>query len=365
MISRMVERAKSSVAVCEARGFLCFSGNPAFHLSIEKNEERMDKKHMINKIVGGIIVLLLIVGSYVLFQQENRETLRDSPVRVVTDGAGRQVTLPGHPKRVVALNASNIDLYVSAGGTLIGRAATETLPVSVKATVQQVPIIGLPPNPNLEQIVAMKPDLVLGANIPPHHALIPVLEKAGIPILLQTLGSYQQVVDTLRLYGELTGQPEKNAEELARIQTQYQAAIASTQGKPAPRVLVLWGTTESFSMALPGSFTGDLIKQLGAVNIADQGASNGSVVDYVPISLEFVTKANPEVILFITHSADEQVEEKFRNELANHPAWQGIKAVQQKRVYKLPYHLFAINPGTQVGEAMEVLVRLLYGRDGG
>jgi len=317
---------------------------------------------MINKISGGIIVLLLLVGSFLLFSQENQPVSKTA-FRLLTDGAGRQVSIPEHPKNVVALNASSIDLFVSAGGSLIGRAATETLPPNVKAAVQQVPTVGLTPNPNLEQIVAMKPDLVLGANIPYHHALVPVLEKAGIPILLQTADGYQQILDTLRLYGELTGQAEKAAGEIAQIERQYQTATGNIQGKPAPKVLVLWGTTESFSMVLSNSFTGDLVKRLGGINVSEQAEKNGTTPGYVPLSLEFVSKANPEVVLFITHSSDEKVEEKFRNELANHPAWQGIKAVQQNRVHKLPYQLFAVNPGTQVGKAVEVLSGLLYGSD--
>lgn len=315
---------------------------------------------MINRISGAVIVILLLVGGFMLYSQDSRETMNKETVRIVTDGAGRQVSIPVHPKKVVALNASSIDLYVSAGGSLTGRAATDTLPPDVKAAVQQVPTVGLTPNPDLEKIVAMKPDLVLAANIPYHHALVPVLEKAGIPILLQTMDSYQQILDTLRLYGELTGQPDKAASQIAQIEKQYQAAVQNTAGKPAPKVLVLWGTTESFSMALSSSFTGDLVKRLGGINVSDQAEKNGAMAGYVPLSLEFVAKASPEVILFITHSSDDKVEEKFKNELAGHPAWQGSPAVRQNRVHKLPYQLFAVNPGTQVGKAMEVLSGLLY-----
>lgn len=315
---------------------------------------------MINRISGVVIIILLLVGAFMLYSQDSRETMKKETVRLVTDGAGRQVSIPAHPKKVVALNASSIDLYVSAGGSLAGRAATETLPPDVKAAVQQVPTVGLTPNPDLEKIVAMKPDLVLAANIPYHHALVPVLEKAGIPILLQTMDNYQQILDTLRFYGELTGQTDKAASQIAQIEKQYQTAVQNTAGKPAPKVLVLWGTTESFSMALSSSFTGDLVKRLGGINVSDQADKNGAMAGYVPLSLEFVAKASPEVILFITHSSDDKVEEKFKNELAGHPAWQGSLAVRQNRVHKLPYQLFAVNPGTQVGKAMEVLSGLLY-----
>ncbi|WP_371377776.1 ABC transporter substrate-binding protein [Sporomusa aerivorans] len=320
---------------------------------------------MVHKLIGGIIVLFLLAGSFLVFGQESRDALKSGSFKTVTDGAGRRVAVPEQPQRVVALNASNIDLYLGAGGKLAGRAATNTLPAAVRAAVQAVPTVGLPPNPNLEQLVALKPDLVLAANIPFHHVLLPVLEKAGIPILMQTLDSYQQVLDTLAFYGELTGQPDKAAAEIARIENRYNAAVASAKGKPAPRVLILWGTTESFNMALSNSFAGDLVKRLGGVNVAEAAENTAAAGGYAPLSLEFVVKAKPEVILFITHSSDEKVEAKFRSQLASQPAWQGIEAVRQNRVYKLPYHLFAVNPGTQVGDAVAVLAGLLYpdGRD--
>ncbi|CUH97704.1 hypothetical protein P22_3839 [Propionispora sp. 2/2-37] len=320
---------------------------------------------MVRKITGSMIVLFLLAGSFLPLGQESRNEVRTVSVRTVTDGAGRRVSVPAHPQRVVALNASNIDLFIGAGGKLIGRATTGTLTPAVRAAVHAVPTVGLPPNPSLEQIVALKPDLVLAANISPHHVLVPVLEKAGIPVLLQTLENYQQVLDTLRLYGELTGRPDKAAAEIARIEERYHAAVAGTKGKPAPKVLILGGTAESFNMALSASFAGDLVKRLGGVNMADQAENAVPAGGYVPLSLEFVAKANPEVILFISHSSDARAEEKFRRELASHPAWQGIKAVRQNRVHKLPYQLFAVNPGTQAGEAVAVLAGLLYpnGRD--
>ena len=339
-------------------GALCFYRELCFTYNKEKLSEEV--LYIVRKIIGIIIVLVLLAGSFLVFGQKSRNAERIYSLRTVTDGAGRQVSVPEHPQRVVALNASNIDLFISAGGTLIGRATTGTLPPAVRAAVQAVPMIGLPPNPSLEKIVALKADLVLAANISPHHVLVSVLDKAGIPVLLQTLENYQQVLDTLRFYGELTGQPDKAAAEIARIEDQYHAAMASTRGKPAPKVLILGGTTESFSMAQSTSFAGDLVKRLGGVNIADQAENAAPSGGYAPISLEFVAKANPEVILFISHCADAKAEEKFRSELARNPAWQGIKAVQQNRVHKLPYHLFAVNPGTQAGEAVALLAGLLY-----
>jgi iron complex transport system substrate-binding protein len=321
--------------------------------------EKMSQK--ISRVTVGIIILLLAASTLFLFKGQIQPVANPAADRYrVTDSAGRQVEIPRRPQRVIVLNASNLELFYAVGGTVVGRPSTEALPPAVKAAVQQVPTVGITPNPDIEQIIALKPDLILGVNMPFHHNLIPVLDKVGIPILLQALENYQQVIETLHFYGELTGQPDQAAAAIARIESRYEAIIKNSKDRPAPKVVVVWGSPESFHMATSRSFTGDLVKRLGAVNVADQGNSSGGQMGYVPLSMEYVAKQNPDMIFLITHSPDEKTSRKIRDELANHPAWRGLKAVENNQVHLLPYNLFAVNPGTQVGEALTVLSGFLF-----
>lgn len=309
-------------------------------------------------IIAGLLTIIL------LMQDKMPVTaLEKTAVMIATDNAGRKVEIPRQPQRVIVLNASNLDLYYAAGGEVVGKPTTKALRPEVSKAVAAIPAVGTTANPSIEQLIALEPDLILGVNAPPHHALIPVLEKAGIPILLQTLENYQQILDTLALYGLLTGKQSLAQAEIDRIEAQYQAVRARVTGKEAPRVLVVWGSTESFNMATANSFAGDLVKRLGGINVTDEQIT-ASQLRYVPLSMEFVARANPDVILLITHSTDEKVVGKLRSDLIKHPAWQGVKAVRNNRVEQLPYALFAINPGTQVGEALVILEKLLYPDDG-
>ena len=315
----------------------------------------------LNRITGIMIVLLLAVSAFFVFRSQSQPAAEQAAARyTVTDSAGRQVEIPRHPKRVIALNASNLELFYAAGGKVIGRPSTEALPDDVKAAVQQIPAVGTTPNPNIEQIIALQPDLILGVNMPFHHQLLPVLEKAGIPILLQSVDNYQEIIDTLRFYGELAGQPEKADAAIAKIQSRYEEILAVSKQRQAPEVVVVWGSPESFNMATDSSFNGDLVKRLGAVNVAGQYNLSNAQLGYVPLSMEYVARQNPDMIFLITHSPDANVNAKFKNELADHPAWRGLKAVQNRQVHLLPYNLFAVYPGTRVGEAMTVLAAFLY-----
>lgn len=312
-------------------------------------------------IILSILIIVMLAGGMVLFQDELTGKPADTAIlRAVTDSAGRTVRIPARPHRVIVLNASNLDLYYAAGGNVVGKPTTEALSPKVKEAVKSITEVGTTTNPSVEKLVALQPDLILGVNVPPHHNLLAVLEKAGIPILLQTLDNYQQILDTLRFYGELTGQQEQAAGAIANIEDAYRKVVAKKRIGSAPKVLIVWGSTESFNMATPQSFSGDLLQRIGAENIADTQAAVSAKMSYVPLSMEYVAAKNPDVILLITHSSDEKVGEKFRNELAKHPAWQGLKAVTNNRVHILPYHLFAVNPGTRVGDALALLEQLVY-----
>lgn len=312
-------------------------------------------------MILSILIIAMLAGGMALFQDDLVGKQADTAsLRSVTDSAGRTVQIPARPHRVIVLNASNLDLYYAAGGSVVGKPTTEALSPEVKEAVKSIPAVGTTANPSVEKLVALNPDLILGVNVPPHHNLLAVLEKAGIPILLQTLDNYQQILDTLRFYGELTGQPEQAAGAIADIEDAYRKVIDKRRTGPAPKVLIVWGSTESFNMATPHSFSGDLLQRIGAENIADTQDTLSAKMSYVPLSMEYVAAKNPDAILLITHSSDEKVGEKFRNELAKHPAWQGLKAVMNNRVHILPYHLFAVNPGTRVGEALALLEQLVY-----
>ncbi|MDF2874357.1 MAG: btuF 1 [Sporomusa sp.] len=269
-----------------------------------------------------------------------------------------QTIKKGRSLRLIALNASNVDLYYAAGGQLIGRPTTMALPPELMEKIKDVPAVGETPCPNIEQIIALKPDLVLATDIHLRQPVVSTLEKAGIPVYLQRLDSFQQISQALRFYGELTDHPAQASQVIDRLDNRLQQAQAKSKNKPAPRVLIIWGSLENFYMALPNSFTGDLIGRLNAINVAEGVATQA--MPYAPLSLEFTGQTEPDLILLISHSYEQKVSDKIRNELMVHPTWQKLKAVQQNQVYQLPYQLFAVNPASRVDAAIDYLSKLFY-----
>ncbi|SHK72275.1 iron complex transport system substrate-binding protein [Selenomonas ruminantium] len=280
-------------------------------------------------------------------------------IRLVTDSTGREVRIPQHPKRVVILNASNIDLYVAAGGedTIVGKASSKALSPEVVKATEKAAEVGIIHSPDVEKILSLKPDLVIGTNVPFHTNLADTLAQAGIPLYIQSLDSMEELTTALQFYGTLTGEEAKAQAAVAKMAASMAAVKGRTAGKNPPKSLIVFGSPDSFNMGTGKCFTGSLLNELGGGNIADQAQGEGG---YLPISMEFVARENPEVIFIIMHGQAEELEAKMRQELASSEAWQNIAAVQQGRVYILPYELFAVNPGVRTAEALQVLAEDMY-----
>ena len=317
----------------------------------------------LRKLIFIVICLIAVGGAFLASRQENGASDRENETITVTDSTDREVVIPAHPKRVVLLNASHLDLYYYAGGgeTIVGKPTSEALSDEVKEGTKSVQEVGVIHNPSVETILNLQPDLVIGINVPFHQQLIPTLEKADIPVLIKSLDTYEDVLETLAFYGELTGRKDTAQAKIEEIKTDYKEAVAKAEEKNPPKSLMIWGTLDSFSMATSKSFAGNLVYRLGGNNIADNidsVAKDNS--GFIPLSMEYIATQNPEVIFIVTHGDPKAVKTELDNTLGANPLWQDVSAVKNGRVYVLPYQLFAVNPGTRIAQALNILADDLY-----
>lgn len=310
----------------------------------------------------GISLLLLAVIMLGLFIYGNRDDVlveANQNMRLVVDSSKRRVAIPKAPKRVIILNASNVEIFCAVGGKLVGKAQSPSYPDYLQDTISTIPEVGMIHIPNLERIIALKPDLVIGTNIPFHSALQGPLKAAGIPLFINSIDSYQDVLRTIELFGSISGNQELATKKAAAVDEQYNKALRMANTGNPPRTLIIWGSPESFNMATRYSFSGDLLKSLGGINITDADSSWRS--SYVPLSMEYLTQQDPELILVITMGENSaQVMEKLKQNIQTNAVWQSLNAVQNGRVYHLPPKLFTVNPGTQVAEAALIIAKYLY-----
>ena len=135
-----------------------------------------------------------------------------------------------------------------------------------------------------------------------------------------------------------------------------------TEGKTGPRTLILFSNPDSNSMASSETFSGDLLQRLHGVNIAELDTSLTG--QFIPLSLEYVVKQDPEVVFIISMGNTPENLARFKEQMQTNEAWSQTSAVKNGRIYDLPMELFTVNPGSNIGEAMEYMADCLYGQGG-
>lgn len=261
---------------------------------------------------------------------------------------------PKSPERVVSMMASFAEVWQLAGGTLCG--VTEdvverglTLPADVKT-------IGTVKSPNIEEIIALQPDLVLAsADLEPHQKAVSVLEGANIPCKSLHIESFSDYLSTLRQFCDLTGREDLYQKNGAAVDAQIKACIAKVPKRKAPTVLLLRAMS-STAKALPADhMTSLMLSDLGAENIA---ARTPSLLE--ELSMEEILRVDPDFILVVPMGNLEAAEKTMAEGLAKNPAWSTLSAVKGGCYLLLDRELFHYKPNARWGEAYETLFDILY-----
>ena len=270
---------------------------------------------------------------------------QEASTRTEIDKTGTSVVMPAHPKRVVILNTANLDMYLAVQGSIVGRMDAASLSGELKDKVKDIPSVGNTYNPDVEKIISLNPDLVIGMNIANHIKLREALQAANIPLYINNLDSFEDVNRSLQLFGELTNHEDISKKEIENIDQTFTMYKEKIKDKPHPKTLLLLGTPGNLNVSTDHSFSGKLLDSLGANNI---GKYIGGDAPYVPLSLEFIQEQNPERIIFVVMYPDPSIKESFVKEMQSNPAWQHIKAVETGQIHYVPGGLFALNPGTRI-----------------
>lgn len=324
------------------------------------------------RLVSILIIGILIIGGGWLFLKDSSSdrSVSSQETRMVVGGDGKEIQIPSRPQRVVVISSSGLDLYVAAGGLptlagVISQYNPNYFQPEQLAEISKIERVGPASGVSLEKIIALKPDLVIGAEIAFQRQLEVPLKQAGIPLLLIRTQSVEDNIQGIRLFGELAGTSDLAEKKITEIQETIQQIQVKKGNRSTPRVLAIFGTPESFVMALPTSFPGNLLELAGAENVAAGLTPMGSGMggsSYAPFSLEFVLESKPDRIFFITHDDPEEMKKKFTETIAENPAWSSVPALQNGKLAIFPFEM-AINPGSQTNRALWHLSDILYSEE--
>ena len=238
---------------------------------------------------------------------------------------------------------------------IVGVVSTERgLPERYK----DVPQIGTAMSPDLELIVSLAPDLFI-SDISLKEDIEALLDGQNIETKFLSNRSYEDVISNFEELGTLFGKEDVAQGIVDDMRTTEQEIMESIKDKEAPRVLVIFGTPESFMLATQHSYAGGLVEKIGGINVTNI-LNQGGPAPYVPFSLETVAELNPDVILRLSHVAPEVTRAAFEREFSQ-GFWVNLDAVKEGRVYDLSNAYFGVTANVRAKYALQNMAELLYG----
>ncbi len=287
----------------------------------------------------------------------------------ITDATGKPVTLPSRPTRIVSLLPSVTEILwaVNASKQVIAVDEYSNYPPEVVEEVKNGTLVNIGSGwyPDVERILALRPDLVIGVDsVVSHHTLKSILAEYGIPVILLPDKNFKDVIDSILIVGRATGHPAEAARLAARLEeeaTHLRAYIdwyLNETGSPRVRVaLIVW--VNPLWVAGSETFQNDVLLLAGGVN------AYANVTGWKPVSPESLLAVDPDVIIITAgHQGLNMTRQQFidilKKELGD--AVYNITAVRENRIYFVSgdYNDILVRPAPRIVEGATLLAAILY-----
>ncbi|MFK4038348.1 ABC transporter substrate-binding protein [Nonomuraea wenchangensis] len=241
---------------------------------------------------------------------------------VTIEAGNGQITIDKKPERIVSLSASHTETLfaVGAGPQVIAVDDRSNFPPEAPKT----DLSGF--KPNVEAIVAKKPDLVVVSD--DLDNVVAELGKVGVPVLLEPAAkTLDEAYEEIAEIGAATGNKAKADEVVTGMRAAMDKLAAEA---PKDKKLTYYHELDQTPYAVTSqTFIGQVYSIFGLTNIADKApeAAGG----YPKLSAEFVAQADPDLIFL----ADVKCCAQNKAALAERPGWGKLSAVKNDQVVEL------------------------------
>jgi len=291
-------------------------------------------------------VWIAVVVCVALFSACNPgRTANVGPSREITDDAGRRVSVPAQVDRVVSLapNLTEIVFAVGAGNRLVGRTSYCDYPPEAKAIAE----VGDTIHPNLEPIIALKPQVVLVSTASQLEVFTQQLQGQNIAVFVTDPHDLEGVFRSIEQIGEIVGEKDRANQLVQKLRERTNAVEQAVKQKPPVRVFYQ-ASGEPLYTAGRDSFVTDLMRRAGATSVtADVPGA------WPKYSNESALAARPEAIILPTGGSMGAANATVVEALRQSPA------VLNGRVYKINDDYLA-RPGPRLVDGLEEMAHALH-----
>lgn len=277
-----------------------------------------------------------------------------------TDAFGQQITVQ-NPQRVVALMGSFAEIWCLAGGadTLVG-VTSDAFDGRDLGLSDEIAVVGTFQNPNIEEILALEPDLVLLSaetkGTDSHVALKDAFTSAGITAAYFSVTHFDDYLAMLKTCTEITGDEAAYQTNGQAVQEKIAQVIADDKLDTQPSVLLMITYSGGIRPQSSDSMTGKMLADLGCHNIVDDNPS--LLKDF---SVENIIETDPDYIFVIPMGNDDDAAVKnLQESVESNPAWNSLTAVQAHHYILLPKEQFLYKPNARWADSYSYLAELLH-----
>ena len=289
-------------------------------------------------VLAILVVLVLVMAT--LANAQSVPPVQPDTAMTVVDDRGRSVHLARTPQRIVSLLPSLTETVcaLDACERLVGVDRYSNWPASVRL----LPVVGGGLDPNIEAIVALRPDVVLMATSSRSSAR---LEALGITVVALEPKTHADVQRVLDIVGQVLG--VQDAQRVWRLIDAGVQAAAQSVPAAARGTRVYFEASSGPFAAGQASFIGETLTRLGVRNII--GAALGP---FPKINPEFVVRADPDLIMVSARSAEG---------LAARPGWAQMRALRTGKLcrFDAAQSDVLIRPGPRMAEAARLMATCL------
>lgn len=286
-------------------------------------------------------IAIVWLGIHFGCRNANVQSIDRSEMRTVIDDLGRSVPIPKTISRAVSLapNLTENIFAVGAGERLVGVTTFCNFPEAAKSIAK----VGDTMNPNMETIIALKPDVVFVSTASQIEAFAGTLGENAIAVYVTNPNSLDGVLKNLKQLGELFGTVERAEALVGELSERVAKVSDNVRKEKSVRAFIQISKEPLFTIGKQ-SFLTTIVENAGAESVTAKVETA-----YPKLSKETALALNPDAIVLSESDDNGEPNEVFKNS----------RAVKNGRVYRVNADILS-RPGPRLVDALEQIARDLH-----
>ncbi|MEI6611031.1 MAG: cobalamin-binding protein [Deltaproteobacteria bacterium] len=265
----------------------------------------------------------------------------------VNDEIGRSVNISPSPKRIVSLAPGITETLYALGlaDKIVGVTSFCNWPV---AALQKQRVGGFI-NPSIEQIVSLKPDLIIATADGNRPDTVRQLERIGLTVYVTNPSNTSGILRSISRIGEITACKKVSATLVRQLQKRLSNIEAQIKHKSKPCVFFQIGLEPLITVG-GQTLISEAIDRAGGRNMASADTSR-----YPRYSPEGIMAGSPDIILFAPMANDKE----FTAVKSFWQKFEGIPAVKNNRIYPINTDLIS-RASPRIVDAIETMALIFH-----